>query len=243
MAKKAATLKSNGTWLVTLSACSSATGTLVPGGRGARLAAQLRPRGRFEPDAYLVGCDRCSETMKVTIRGSWRPSTARPSTAGPSKASIPARPLWNAQRAWLARAQDAGGRGGAGCHDAHRPVYRHCARRGHDRRATFSCFPVRWGADGTPPSDSTVPAGNYRFDPQTRLLYARQRYLHSGLGRWLTRDPQRGADGSEDGPNLYQYVGNNGLRWIDPEGLDKECCLAEKQVMENGARHTCRAHG
>lgn len=38
----------------------------------------------------------------------------------------------------------------------------------------------------------------------------------SGRARWLSRDPI----GEVDGPNLYSYVLNNPVNWIDPFGLE-----------------------
>jgi len=35
------------------------------------------------------------------------------------------------------------------------------------------------------------------------------------LGRWINRDPIEQAGGV----NLYSYVGNNPVNWMDPEGL------------------------
>ncbi len=38
------------------------------------------------------------------------------------------------------------------------------------------------------------------------------------IGRFITQDPL----GMIDGPNLYAYVNNNPINWIDPYGLEKE---------------------
>jgi RHS repeat-associated protein len=54
----------------------------------------------------------------------------------------------------------------------------------------------------------------YRFDSETGLYHVRRRYLHSTLGRWLTRDPI----GYVDGMGLYEYVRSTPLRFVDPWG-------------------------
>ncbi|OGL27236.1 MAG: hypothetical protein A3G44_03400 [Candidatus Rokubacteria bacterium RIFCSPLOWO2_12_FULL_73_47] len=51
------------------------------------------------------------------------------------------------------------------------------------------------------------------------LYYYRARYYHPGLQRFLSQDPLGFAAGDV---NLYAYVGNNPLNFIDPLGLDRE---------------------
>jgi rfaE bifunctional protein nucleotidyltransferase chain/domain len=54
-----------------------------------------------------------------------------------------------------------------------------------------------------------------RYDPQTGLLeYGLRRYAPV-IGRWTTRDPL----GEAGGMNLYAFVGNNPVNWVDPLGL------------------------
>ncbi|MGE9269527.1 MAG: RHS repeat domain-containing protein, partial [Verrucomicrobiales bacterium] len=52
-------------------------------------------------------------------------------------------------------------------------------------------------------------------DNETNLLYYGFRYYNPETGRWLSRDPiaERG------GLNLYAFVGNNGVNWVDILGL------------------------
>lgn len=54
-----------------------------------------------------------------------------------------------------------------------------------------------------------------RFDPETGLLYYKNRYYSTELGRFLQRDPF----GYEDGMNLYEYVGSRPTKVTDPYGL------------------------
>jgi RHS repeat-associated protein len=46
------------------------------------------------------------------------------------------------------------------------------------------------------------------------LFLMKRRAYDTALGRWLSEDPL----GTHDGPNLYAYVANEPLRWIDPDG-------------------------
>ena len=54
-----------------------------------------------------------------------------------------------------------------------------------------------------------------RFDKETGLWYYRNRMYSAELGRFMQRDPA----GYVDGMNLYAYVRNNPLRYLDPWGL------------------------
>jgi RHS repeat-associated protein len=57
-----------------------------------------------------------------------------------------------------------------------------------------------------------------REDDGTELVYYRARYYHPTLQRFVSEDPI----GFESGDtNLYAYVENNPLRYVDPLGLDK----------------------
>ena len=79
---------------------------------------------------------------------------------------------------------------------------------------------------------TTVIAGNdidqvklkdYRYsgkecDDSTGLYYYGQRYYASWMGRWMNPDPA----GAVDGLNLYEFVGNNPLTFMDENGEAKQ---------------------
>ena len=52
----------------------------------------------------------------------------------------------------------------------------------------------------------------------TGLIYFGARYYNPQIGRWITKDPM----GMIDGPNVYVYVGNNPVNYIDPWGYCAE---------------------
>jgi len=90
---------------------------------------------------------------------------------------------------------------------------------------------VSYDVFGTPrlttPSGTVLPqsaVGNRllftgrEYDPETGLYFSRNRYYDPRLGRFLSRDPL----GVLPDVNLYRYVGNSPLTWIDPFGLEKQ---------------------
>ncbi|MCX6997962.1 MAG: RHS repeat-associated core domain-containing protein, partial [Kiritimatiellaeota bacterium] len=79
--------------------------------------------------------------------------------------------------------------------------------------------------------DNQVLFSGYRFDPETGLYKVRHRDFHSTLGVWTTRDPiadpvfvtlnqwlSRDPIGERGGKNLYTFVNNNALCYIDDLG-------------------------
>jgi len=89
---------------------------------------------------------------------------------------------------------------------------------------------VRYDAYGQPEHltpagvvSAVSPTGNRflftgrEWFPELGLQDNRHRYYHPGVGRWLSRDPI----GEAGGMNLYGYVGNSPVNWVDPLGLDR----------------------
>ena len=65
-----------------------------------------------------------------------------------------------------------------------------------------------------------------RLDEETGLYYYRARYYSPAIGRFLSVDPI----GYGDGLNLYAYVGNDPVNFIDPSGL------AANKIAEGSSR-------
>ena len=57
-----------------------------------------------------------------------------------------------------------------------------------------------------------------RYDTETGLYYYRARYYNPSIGRFLQTDPI----GYGDGMNMYAYCRNNGVRFVDPWGLEHD---------------------
>lgn len=53
-----------------------------------------------------------------------------------------------------------------------------------------------------------------RVDPETGWIFFGRRYYDSEVGKWTTPDPL----GFKEGPNLYCFVFNRPLKYIDPDG-------------------------
>jgi RHS repeat-associated protein len=60
-------------------------------------------------------------------------------------------------------------------------------------------------------------AGMY-YHSASGLNLTKYRAYDPNTGRWLSRDPLKNAE-MKLGPNLYEYVGNDPVFWIDPLGL------------------------
>jgi RHS repeat-associated protein len=91
-------------------------------------------------------------------------------------------------------------------------------RYGYEAFGTSRVMTASYGTRTSSSYDWETRFGAYRWDGETGLLQVRNRYLHSGLGRWGTRDPMSVAELVE-GTNLYSYVGNNSINVVDVFGL------------------------
>ena len=69
-----------------------------------------------------------------------------------------------------------------------------------------------------------VAGSGYYTDDESGLMLLTLRYYDATLGRFITRDP------ASVGPNLYMYVGNNPLKYVDPTGLRKIKAAEEKEA-------------
>jgi RHS repeat-associated protein len=77
------------------------------------------------------------------------------------------------------------------------------------------------------------------FDPCVGLYYYRARYYSPNLGRFMEADPIHYADGL----NLYIYVKNNPVMFIDSFGLRCPCGETITQIDAVGGRNAWRANG
>ncbi|MDD3144704.1 MAG: RHS repeat-associated core domain-containing protein, partial [Candidatus Gracilibacteria bacterium] len=71
------------------------------------------------------------------------------------------------------------------------------------------------------------------YERGLKLYYNRARYYNPELGRFISRDP---IDISDD-VNLYSYVGNNGVNFVDPMGMSKDAIYSifnqSREVMKS----------
>ncbi len=98
-------------------------------------------------------------------------------------------------------------------------------RMGYDAYGTSRLMLPNFGSSAPDDYEWETRFAGYRWDGESELYQVRFRCLHSGLGRWTQRDPTEYVDG----PNLYGYVGENPICFIDDSGQatksngDKDC--------------------
>jgi len=98
--------------------------------------------------------------------------------------------------------------------DAHRSVYRLV---GQDATTASSYSYDVFGLRSSVSEQHPTPWGfvGRRWEGTVGLSYHRARFLDANAGRWISPDPL----GDVDGPNRYQYVGNDPVIGSDPSGL------------------------
>lgn len=83
----------------------------------------------------------------------------------------------------------------------------------------------RYDAFGSPTAATGDFDNPFRYtaepwDAEIGAIYLRARYYQPALGRFLTQDTHRGDPWQPWTQNLYVYVGNNPLNYVDPTGHD-----------------------
>ncbi len=89
-------------------------------------------------------------------------------------------------------------------------------RYGYSAFGTTRVMTASFGSRATSSYEWETRFGAYRWDAETGLCQVRNRYLHTGLGRWVNRDPM--GDNIEADINLYRYAFNSPTNFVDVDG-------------------------
>ncbi|MDF2549985.1 MAG: rhs25 [Chlamydiales bacterium] len=91
---------------------------------------------------------------------------------------------------------------------------------------------LTYAAGGKQLAQGRLPWGfaSKRFDAESGLIYFGKRYYDVEIGKWLTPDPQ----GFVDGPNLYAFIQNRPLFYLDFYGSTAELVNPIASFFSNG---------
>ncbi|MDP1580317.1 MAG: RHS repeat-associated core domain-containing protein, partial [Candidatus Didemnitutus sp.] len=87
----------------------------------------------------------------------------------------------------------------------------------HAAAYDYGAFGESVSVSGTLPREFSFRFSTKFSDDETGLSYYGFRYLNTGAGRWLSRDPL----GFDDGPNIFAFVANAPLSFFDIDGRSK----------------------
>ena len=73
-------------------------------------------------------------------------------------------------------------------------------------------------------------AASLNHDAETELYYVRNRTYNPVLGRWIQSDPI----GYRSRINLYEFVYDNPVRYLDPKGLQSPAIALEEAIAAGG---------
>lgn len=109
------------------------------------------------------------------------------------------------------------GPGGANPQTPPGPNYQTIAARyEYDPYGNNALDPLNASQSGNYAATNAFRFSTKPFDAETGLSYFGYRYYAPGMGRWMNRDPL----GHEGGLNLYGYVENSPMDFVDPFGLE-----------------------
>jgi RHS repeat-associated protein len=81
-------------------------------------------------------------------------------------------------------------------------------------------------------TDATFQFTDDYYHAASTLNLTLNRAYDANAGRWLSRDPLKDVEVTE-GPNVYEYVGNNPIIFTDPSGLDTIVVNKRDGVLTN----------